>query len=221
MRPSTAPSALAQPDAAERAATLIGKGCELGAPDACLARGAMEEDPSQSAEWMGRACTLGLAAGFDKNGVAADAMLRLGFGFVEIGTVTPLPQAGNPRPRLFRLPADGALVNRLGFNNEGHEAVAENFDRRAGKTGIVGVNIGANRDSDDRIYDYVAGVRLFAPIASYLAINVSSPNTPGLRDLQGEAFLDDLLARCIETRDAADRRNARRTAIVLKIAPDI
>lgn len=164
---------------------------------------------------------IGLAAGFDKNGAAPDAMLGLGFGFVETGTVTPLPQLGNPPPRLFRLAADGALINRLGFNNEGHEAAIERLDRRAGRPGIVGVNIGANRDSDDRTFDYVAGVRLFAPAASYLTINVSSPNTPGLRDLQRGEALTELLARIGEARAAAEEECGRRTPLLLKIAPDM
>ena len=164
---------------------------------------------------------IGLAAGFDKNGAAPDAMLGLGFGFVEIGTVTPLPQTGNPKPRLFRLAADGAIINRLGFNNDGHEAMAELLDRRAGRPGIVGVNIGANRDSDDRVFDYVAGVRMFAPLASYLTVNVSSPNTPGLRDLQERGALTELLARLGEAREAAEAECGRRTPLLLKLAPDM
>lgn len=164
---------------------------------------------------------VGLAAGFDKDGAAPDAMLRLGFGFAEIGTLTPLPQAGNPKPRLFRLPADGAIINRLGFNNSGHEAAAELLDQRRGKPGIVGVNIGANRDSDDRIFDYIAGVRMFAPFASYLTVNVSSPNTPGLRDLQDGEALTELLARLSEARHAAAAECGRRTPLLLKLAPDM
>jgi dihydroorotate dehydrogenase len=164
---------------------------------------------------------IGLAAGFDKDGAAPDAMLALGFGFVEIGTVTPLPQAGNPRPRLFRLSADRAIINRLGFNNLGHEHMAELLDRRVGRAGIVGVNIGANRDSDDRIWDYVTGVRLFAPMASYLTVNVSSPNTPGLRALQDADQLKALLARVGEARIAAAEECGRRTPLLLKIAPDM
>ena len=146
---------------------------------------------------------LGLAAGFDKDGEVPDAMLGLGFGWVEVGTVTPLPQVGNPQPRLFRLPADRGLINRLGFNNRGQEAAIDRLDRRAGKPGIVGVNIGANRDSEDRFFDYYSGVRLFAPTASYLTINVSSPNTPGLRELQIGEALTELLA--------PDRGGARRS----------
>ena len=164
---------------------------------------------------------LGLAAGFDKAGDAPDAMLGLGFGFVEIGTVTPLPQEGNPRPRLFRLAADRALINRLGFNNPGHDAVVEKLDRRHGRRGIVGVNIGANRDSEDRIYDYVAGIRLFAPSASYLTINVSSPNTPGLRNLQSGEQLRELMRRGRDAREAAAAECGRRTPMLLKAAPDL
>jgi dihydroorotate dehydrogenase len=162
---------------------------------------------------------LGLAAGFDKNGSVPDAMLGLGFGFVEVGTVTPLPQTGNQPPRLFRLAADRALINRLGFNNDGHEAMAELLDRRA--AGIVGVNVGANRDSEDRIYDYVAGVRLFAPNADYLTINVSSPNTPGLRELQDRDALSGLLACVGEARLAAAEESGRRTPLLLKLSPDL
>lgn len=164
---------------------------------------------------------IGLAAGLDKNGEAPDAMLGLGFGFVEIGTLTPLPQEGNPKPRLFRLTADRALINRLGFNNDGHEAALDRIDRRSNRAGILGVNIGANRDSEDRVFDYVAGVRLFAPEASYLAINVSSPNTPGLRELQVGEALDELLLAIGDARKAAEEECGRATPLLLKIAPDL
>lgn len=164
---------------------------------------------------------VGLAAGFDKNGEVPDAMLAMGFGFVEIGTVTPLPQAGNPRPRLFRLAADRAIINRLGFNNEGHDVVAERLEERVRKLGLVGVNIGANRDSEDRHYDYVAGVRLFAPLASYLTINISSPNTPGLRELQARHHLVELLVRAGEARTAAAKESGRRVPLLIKVAPDL
>jgi dihydroorotate dehydrogenase len=164
---------------------------------------------------------IGLAAGFDKDGEAPDAMLGLGFGFVEVGTVTPLPQPGNPRPRMFRLGADYGLINRLGFNNDGHEALAERLDARSGRPGIIGVNIGPNRDSDDPVYDFVAGVRLFAPLASYLVINVSSPNTPGLRDLQGRDRLVEVLVRTSEARTEAAKESGKRTPLLLKIAPDL
>ncbi len=160
---------------------------------------------------------LGMAAGYDKNGEVPDALLALGFGFAEVGTVTPLPQSGNPRPRIFRLRASRAVVNRLGFNNEGHDAMAARLARRAGRGGIVGINIGANKDSTERIGDYVLGVRRFAPLASYLTVNISSPNTPGLRNLQSRAALAELLAR---VRAARDETGAR-PPIFLKIAPDL
>jgi dihydroorotate dehydrogenase len=163
---------------------------------------------------------LGLAAGFDKNAEVADAILRLGFGFTEVGTLTPRPQAGNPRPRLFRLPAAEGVINRLGFNNEGFQAAVGRLADRAHHDGVVGVNIGANRDQRDRAADYVAGIETFAPFASYLVVNVSSPNTPGLRDLQAAPALDDLLARVIEARDRAAERTGRK-ALLLKISPDL
>ncbi len=160
---------------------------------------------------------VGIAAGFDKNAEAVDALLQLGFGFAEAGTVTPLPQRGNPRPRLFRLPADRGVINRLGFNNEGHAAVAARLHARTPR-GIVGVNIGANKDAIDRVADYVAGIRAFAGVASYFTVNVSSPNTPGLRNLQRADALDALLARVIEARDGIQ---GRRVPVLLKIAPDV
>ena len=144
---------------------------------------------------------IGIAAGFDKNAEVPDALLRLGFGFVEIGTVTPLPQAGNPRPRVFRLDADQGVINRLGFNSAGASAVLSRLAARADAGGIVGVNIGANKDSSDRAADYVRLIETLAPVASYVTINISSPNTPGLRDLQQAPALDDLLARIVATRD--------------------
>ncbi|MGE0749366.1 MAG: quinone-dependent dihydroorotate dehydrogenase [Variibacter sp.] len=160
---------------------------------------------------------IGIAAGFDKNAEVIDPVLRLGFGFAEAGTVTPRPQQGNVRPRLFRLSADRAVINRMGFNNEGHAALVARLRARA-PAGIVGVNIGANKDTDDRIADYVAGVRAFASFASYFTVNISSPNTPGLRDLQRARPLDDLLARVVEARDQAP---GRRVPVLLKIAPDV
>ena len=159
---------------------------------------------------------LGLAAGFDKNAQATRGLLGAGFGFVEVGTLTPLPQPGNPRPRLFRLARDAALVNRLGFNNDGYAAAHAHLIRRP-NSGIVGVNIGPNKDSNDRIADYVLGVRTFADVASYFTINVSSPNTPGLRDLQQRAAFDELVARVIDARDAC----ALRRPVLVKIAPDV
>jgi dihydroorotate dehydrogenase len=163
---------------------------------------------------------IGMAAGFDKNAEVPDAVLRLGFGFVEIGTVTPKPQIGNPRPRLFRLERDEAIVNRLGFNNDGADRVLRRLAARAHHGGIVGINIGANRDSPDRVADYVRLIETFAPVASYFTVNVSSPNTPGLRNLQQAAALDDLLAKVIDARERV-RRNAGDTPVLLKVAPDL
>jgi dihydroorotate dehydrogenase len=159
---------------------------------------------------------VGSAAGFDKNGEAIDAVLRAGFGFAEAGTVTPLAQPGNPRPRLFRLDSDCAVINRLGFNNEGHAALLARLAARNGG-GIVGVNVGANKDSTDRIADYVAGIKAFAHAASYFTVNVSSPNTPGLRDLQQAAVLDELLAQVLDARANASAS----PPVLLKIAPDL
>ena len=163
---------------------------------------------------------IGVAPGLDKNALVPEALLRFGFGFVEVGTVTPRPQPGNPRPRVFRLEPDQAIVNRLGFNSEGLDAVRERLAARADRGGIVGVNIGANKDSPDRGADYVALIAALAPVASYFAVNVSSPNTPGLRDLQQRAMLDDLLARVMEARERAVAA-AGRKPVLLKIAPDL
>lgn len=163
---------------------------------------------------------VGLAAGFDKNAVVPDALLRLGFGFVEVGTVTPRAQTGNPRPRVFRLASDEGVINRLGFNNQGGAVVLARLAERAGAGGIVGVNVGANRDSADRAEDYVRLIETFAPVASYFTVNVSSPNTPGLRDLQQASALDDLLARVIDARERV-RPRAGPTPVLLKIAPDL
>ena len=162
---------------------------------------------------------VGMAAGFDKHGEAPDALLKLGFGFVEVGTVTPLPQSGNPRPRLFRLDHDEGVINRLGFNSEGAAAVLHRLTARANKGGIVGVNIGANRDSADRIADYVRLIEIFAPVASYFSVNISSPNTPGLRELQQGKMLDELLARVMDAR--ARVSGERATPLLIKIAPDV
>jgi dihydroorotate dehydrogenase len=163
---------------------------------------------------------IGMAAGFDKSAEAPDALLRLGFGFVEIGSVTPKPQTGNPRPRLFRLERDEAVINRMGFNNDGADAVLRRLASRAHLSGIVGVNVGANKDSSDRIADYVKLIETFAPVASYFTVNVSSPNTPGLRNLQQSAALDELLAKVIDARERV-RNNAGDSPVLLKIAPDL
>jgi dihydroorotate dehydrogenase len=163
--------------------------------------------------------SLGVAAGLDKDGLVFAPLLRLGFGFAEVGTVTPRPQPGNPRPRLFRLEADEAVINRLGFNNEGFDAVRRRLAGRGAGAGIVGVNLGANKDAHDRVADYVAGIEAFAGLASYCTINVSSPNTPGLRDLQQKSALDTLLARVMEARERIAA--VRRVPVLLKIAPDL
>jgi len=156
---------------------------------------------------------VGLAAGFDKDAEVPDAMLGLGFGFVEVGTITPQPQAGNARPRLFRLMEDGAVINRMGFNNAGQAAALERLKKRE-RRGIVGVNIGANKDSADRIADYAEGVRRMSPVADYLTVNISSPNTPGLRNLQSGGELVELLTA---VRDA----RAPGIPLFLKVAPDL
>ena len=163
---------------------------------------------------------IGIAPGFDKNAQAPNALLRLGFGFVEVGSVTPRPQAGNPRPRVFRLENDEAVINRLGFNNDGAPAVLARLSARAGEGGIVGVNIGANRDLADRTEDYVRLIDTFAAVASYFTVNVSSPNTPGLRNLQQADALDELLGRVIEARERVRRRTGP-TPVLVKIAPDL
>lgn len=163
---------------------------------------------------------VGVAAGFDKDAEVPDAVIATGFGFTEIGTTTPMPQTGNPRPRVFRLPDDDAVINRLGFNNEGHDAAHARLAARRGR-GIVGVNIGANKDATDRIADYVAGLRRFHALASYFTVNISSPNTPGLRDLQGRAQLAELLGRLAEARHAEEAAHRRTVPMLLKIAPDI
>ena len=163
---------------------------------------------------------VGMAAGFDKHGEAPDALLKLGFGFVEVGTVTPLAQPGNPRPRVFRLPRDEGVINRLGFNSEGAQAVLARLAARADAGGIVGVNVGANKDSADRIADYVSQIETFAPVASYFTLNISSPNTPGLRDLQQGRLFDELLARVVDARERVSRR-AGLTPLLIKIAPDV
>lgn len=158
---------------------------------------------------------LGMAAGFDKDGAVPDALLGLGFGFAEVGSITPLPQAGNPLPRLFRLAEDRAVINRMGFNNGGAMLAAERLAARQQRGGIVGINIGANKDSADRIADYAVMTRIMAPLASYLAVNISSPNTPGLRALQDEGALAELLDAVLAERGAAG------PPVFLKVAPDL
>ena len=158
---------------------------------------------------------VGMAAGFDKDAEVPDQLLGLGFGFTEVGSITPLPQAGNPKPRLFRLVEDRAVINRMGFNNGGAEAALARLERRAGRPGIVGINVGANKDSADRAADYATMTRIMAPLASYLAVNISSPNTPGLRALQDEGALIGLLDAVFEA------RGDRGPPVFLKVAPDL
>ncbi len=154
---------------------------------------------------------VGLAAGFDKDAEVPDAMLGLGFGYVEVGTMTPISQVGNPKPRLFRLVEDAGIINRMGFNNSGHAAALARLHARA-RRGIVGVNVGANKDAADRVADYVAGVRAMSGVADYITVNISSPNTPGLRGLQDKGALDELLAAVVAV---------RRVPVFLKVAPDL
>ena len=156
---------------------------------------------------------IGLAAGFDKNAEVPEEMLSLGFGFVEIGTVTPRAQAGNPRPRLFRLRRDRAIINRMGFNNDGQPAAFDRLMQCRHVHGVIGVNVGANKDSQDRVADYVSGVLSMAGVARYITVNISSPNTPGLRGLQDEGALDELLAAIADARPGKP--------VFLKVAPDL
>jgi dihydroorotate dehydrogenase len=160
---------------------------------------------------------IGIAAGFDKDARVPDALLHLGFGFVEIGTVTPRPQPGNPAPRIFRLDADRALINRLGFNSGGLDLVIPRLQARAGKGGIVGVNVGRNRDAEDALADYIEGVQRGAAVADYLVVNISSPNTPGLRDLQAREALEALLRELVGAREATQHP----VPLLVKIAPDL
>jgi dihydroorotate dehydrogenase len=156
---------------------------------------------------------VGLAAGFDKNAEVPEQMLGLGFGFVEVGTITPKPQPGNPKPRMFRLVEDCAVINRLGFNNQGLGRAYDRLRHTTHLHGVIGVNVGANKDSADRIADYAEGIRRMAPVARYLTVNISSPNTPGLRGLQEEGELRELLAAVEEVRT--------NKPIFLKVAPDL
>ena len=185
-------------------------------------RPARKSDPRLSSIVAGLpfANPIGIAAGYDKNAEVPHELQRLGFGFVEVGTLTPKPQSGNPRPRLFRLPRDRAVINRMGFNNCGHaEALGRLRANRRG--GIIGVNIGANKDSVDRIQDYVAGIQAFYDVASYFTANVSSPNTPGLRNLQGREALGRLLSAVLDARDKEAEARGKRLPVFLKIAPDL
>ena len=202
----------------ERAHELALRTLELG----LYPRAATRRDPLLSVSAFGLEFPnpLGLAAGFDKDARAPDAVLRLGFGHVEIGSVTPLPQAGNPLPRLFRLPRDGAIINRMGFNSAGHEVVARRLQARTAN-GILAVNLGANKASIDKTGDFISGLERLGAYASFVTINISSPNTPGLRDLQLPAALSELVGRLVAVRDAMTSRWGRRVPLVVKLSPDI
>lgn len=184
---------------------------DFAAPDGRLA---------QTVFGLSFANPVGVAAGYDKDARVPDAVLGLGCGFAEVGTITPLPQVGNPQPRVFRLVNDQAVINRLGFNNAGHAAALQRLQARTPR-GIVAVNIGANKDTEDKAADYVRGLETFNALASYFVVNISSPNTPGLRDLQAPAALDALLSRIMAARDKLVAAGAPKRPIVVKIAPDI
>jgi dihydroorotate dehydrogenase len=194
----------------------VAHGVTLAALKSGLVPAAPEDDPILATTLAGLALPnpVGLAAGFDKDAEVPDAMLRLGFGFVECGSVCPRPQPGNPKPRLFRLVEDRAVINRFGFNSKGVEFAHARLSARAGKPGVVGINLGANKDSEDRTGDYVTGLRALAPLASYVTVNISSPNTPGLRALQDGAALADLIARVMAARGSIA------VPVFVKVAPD-
>lgn len=204
---------------AETAHGLAIKGLKSGA----VSGGASHQDKRLNCTVAGLQFSnpLGMAAGFDKNAEVPDALLKLGFGFTEVGTITPLGQSGNPKPRIFRLTDDNAVINRLGFNNAGHAAALERLEARAKNGGIVGINVGANKDSDDRANDYVLGLKAFYQLASYFTVNISSPNTPGLRDLQTRSQLSSLLTRIINARLEMMESHGKSVPIFLKIAPDV
>ncbi len=192
-----------------------------------LERGLYPRDPSNNAAELATEVfglrfpnPIGIAAGYDKDARVPDAVLGLGCGFAEVGTLTPQPQSGNPRPRVFRLISDNGLINRLGFNNGGHAAALARLQVRP-PNGIVCVNVGANKDSTDRAQDYVRGIETFYDVASMFTVNISSPNTPGLRDLQAPAALDDLIGRVMAARTAKIAEGKPKRPIVVKIAPDI
>ena len=162
---------------------------------------------------------IGLAAGFDKDAEAVEGLANIGFGFIEVGSVTPRPQPGNPKPRVFRLKEDEAVINRYGFNSEGHEAARINISNSKKTDAILGINLGKNKTSQDAVDDYVQGVKTLGPLADYLVINVSSPNTPGLRKLQGKQELEVLISQAIEARN--QYLIDRKPPILVKIAPDL
>ena len=204
---------------AETAHGLAISGLKSGA----ISGGAYHHDQRLSCSVAGLQFTnpIGMAAGFDKNAEVPDALLKLGFGYTEVGTITPLGQSGNPKPRIFRLTADDGVINRLGFNNAGHNAAIKRLEARSNQKGIVGINVGANKDSDDRANDYVLGIKAFYAFASYFTVNISSPNTPGLRDLQTRSQLSSLLTRVMNARAEMIEAHGKSIPVFLKIAPDV
>jgi len=166
---------------------------------------------------------VGLAAGLDKNGEHIDALFGLGFGFVEIGTVTPRPQAGNPKPRLFRLPQHAAIINRMGFNNAGVDALVRNVERSSQRTGPLGINIGKNKDTpnEDALSDYLVCLEKVYPLADYVTVNISSPNTAGLRELQEEQALRRLVGGLRDAQERLASQHGRRVPMLVKVAPDL
>ncbi|MCL6711406.1 quinone-dependent dihydroorotate dehydrogenase [Pseudomonas sp. R2.Fl] len=166
---------------------------------------------------------VGLAAGLDKNGAHVEALFGLGFGFVEVGTVTPRPQPGNPKPRMFRLPAHQAVINRLGFNNEGVDALVRNIERIRRRTGVLGINIGKNKDTSNEraASDYLYCLERVYPLADYITVNISSPNTAGLRELQEEQALRQLIGSLREAQEDLAAQHGRRVPMLVKVAPDL
>lgn len=204
---------------AETAHGLSIKFLQTGA--ACVFKPHIDKRLQLSIAGLNFANPVGMAAGYDKNAEVPLEILKLGFGFTEVGTITPKPQSGNPKPRIFRLPSDEAVINRLGFNNAGHQAALNRLEGLKSSGQILGVNIGANKDSDDRTDDYVQGIETFYGHASYFTANISSPNTPGLRDLQARESLSELLSRCMTKRDELAKKHDHVVPIFLKIAPDL
>lgn len=204
---------------AEKAHGLSIKFLQTGA--ACVFKPHIDNRLHQSIAGLKFTNPVGMAAGYDKNAEVPLEILKLGFGFTEVGTITPKPQSGNPKPRIFRLPSDEAVINRLGFNNNGHQAALSRLENLKMNGQIIGVNIGANKDSDDRTDDYVQGIETFYNLASYFTANISSPNTPGLRDLQARESLSELLSRCMKKRDELAKEHGKFVPVFLKIAPDL
>lgn len=204
---------------AEKAHGLSIKFLQTGA--ACVFKPHKDDRLQQSIAGLNFVNPVGMAAGYDKNAEVPLEILKLGFGFTEIGTITPKPQSGNPKPRIFRLPSDEAVINRLGFNNKGHQSALDRLKGLKKSDQIIGVNIGANKDSNDRTEDYIQGIETFYSHASYFTANISSPNTPGLRDLQARESLSELLSRCMTKRDELAKEHDKIVPIFLKIAPDL